>query len=390
MKSAAYHIIALLMLIVFQIGTAMADSSNSDKKSIEQRKAELERIKSELATKRAELKILERQEESQLAYLEGIDEELSLASRLISQIDRQAQALERSLKKSEAELNENLEEFSRRQELMRQRLVWIYKRARLFSLTNVLAAPDLNEAAGRYYFFQVMNKYDRQLIDRLKSVSDEIEAAKDALIQKIVAIRKLKEEKEAETEIIIRHRLKRKALLDQLRLQKSVQRQSIIDLTAAQENIEAILGVPRDETEGSIYVPIVEFASLKGSLPWPVDGKIARPYGRIVDSKFKTAVLNPGLDIKAKSGEPVSAVAAGRVSHMSWLRGYGSFIILDHGDDYYSLYAHLDEIVVETGQELEAGELLGKVGESGSISGPFLHFELRRGKEHMDPSQWLR
>ncbi len=380
----------LLLTAVFPVGVSLADKAGLDSKSIADRKAELERIKSELETKRAELKILERQEESLLEHLEAIDEELSLGARLIAKIDRQAKALEQSLEKNEAELNENLMEFSRRQELMRQRLIWIYKRVRLFSLPNILAAPDFREAAGRYYFFKVMNKYDRRLIDHLKSVSAEIEAGKDTLIQKIVAIRKLKEEKEAETEMMAKNRLIRKALIDRLRLQKTIQQQSIMDLTAAQEKIEALLGRSPDKAESRPYVPVIEFSSLKGKLPWPVEGKVIRSYGRVVDNKFKTAILNPGLDIGAALGKPVSAVAAGRVTHISWLRGYGSFIIIEHGADYYSLYAHLDEIVVETGQELDAGELLGSVGESGSIAGPFLHFELRRGKEHMDPRQWLK
>jgi len=382
--------VCLLLPAVFLTGVSLADKAGSDSKSIADRTAELERIKSELETKRAELRTLELQEESQLDYLEKIDEELSLGARLIAKIDRQAKALEQSLKKSEAELNENLEEFSRRQELMRQRLIWIYKRVRLFSLPNILAAPDFREAARRYYFFKIMNKYDRRLIDHLKSVSAEIEAGKDTLIQKIAAIRKLREEKEAETEMTARNRLIRKALIDRLRLQKTIQQQSIMDLTAAQEKVEAMLGQSHERGKIRPYVPVIEFSSLKGRLPWPVKGKVIRSYGRVVDSKFKTAILNPGLDIKAGLGEPVSAVAAGRVSHISWLRGYGSFIIIDHGADYYSLYAHLDEIVVETGQELDAGELLGNVGESGSISGSFLHFELRRGKEHMDPGQWLK
>ena len=86
----------------------------------------------------------------------------------------------------------------------------------------------------------------------------------------------------------------------------------------------------------------------------------------------------------------MSAASSGSVAYISWLRGYGSFIILDHGGGYYSLYARLDEIHVETNQFVAAGDNIGTVSEIGTFGEPALHFELRYGREQLDPVPWLR
>ena len=83
------------------------------------------------------------------------------------------------------------------------------------------------------------------------------------------------------------------------------------------------------------------------------------------------------------------AVAAGRVRYAGRFRGYGNVVILDHGADYFSVSAHLDRIDVALGEPVEAGGALGTVGETGSLEGPQLYFELRRGGEALDPSEWL-
>jgi septal ring factor EnvC (AmiA/AmiB activator) len=78
------------------------------------------------------------------------------------------------------------------------------------------------------------------------------------------------------------------------------------------------------------------------------------------------------------------------VAHIDWLRGYGQFIIVDHGRGYYTLYANLSDVLVETGEKVGGGELIGLVGDSGSLEGAKLHFEVRRERDQLNPAEWLR
>ena len=84
------------------------------------------------------------------------------------------------------------------------------------------------------------------------------------------------------------------------------------------------------------------------------------------------------------------AVADGRVVHAGWFRGYGNIVIVDHGDGYHTLVAHLGSMRTAVGEEVEAGAILGTVGDSGSLKGPMLYFEIREKQRPVDPAPWLR
>jgi len=127
----------------------------------------------------------------------------------------------------------------------------------------------------------------------------------------------------------------------------------------------------------------------RGNLIWPIQGKIVRSFGTTKD-KRGIKLTNPGIDIRGLSGSSVAAAAAGKIIYISWLRGYGQFIILDHGANYYTLYANLTDIYVETGDMIKAGEVIAEIGDLGSLEGSILHFELRLKKESLDPLEWLR
>jgi murein DD-endopeptidase MepM/ murein hydrolase activator NlpD len=110
----------------------------------------------------------------------------------------------------------------------------------------------------------------------------------------------------------------------------------------------------------------------------------------VVDAEYRTETFRKGVDFAVKRGEPVYAVAAGEVRFAGWFAGYGRMVILDHGDAYFTVSGHLDTLAVELGQQLAAGDVLGGAGETGSLTGPRLYFEIRRGAEALDPGEWLR
>jgi murein DD-endopeptidase MepM/ murein hydrolase activator NlpD len=131
------------------------------------------------------------------------------------------------------------------------------------------------------------------------------------------------------------------------------------------------------------------FAGLRGHLPLPVRGTITVGFGRVVDARFGTETVQSGLDIRAPAGATVRAVAPGRVAHAGWFKGYGNIVILDHGGGYHTLVAHLASMRAAVGEEVDAGAELGSVGDSGSLKGPYLYFELREHGRPVDPSPWL-
>ena len=113
-------------------------------------------------------------------------------------------------------------------------------------------------------------------------------------------------------------------------------------------------------------------------------------YGAQVNPRFGTKTFRNGIDIDAAEGTGITAVAAGQVLYTGWFRGYGNLIIVDHGGEYYTLYAHASNIRVAEGDEVKQGQAIGTVGDTGSLQGPRLYFEVRHGGRPQDPAQWLR
>src|SRR5271170_5369951 len=122
-----------------------------------------------------------------------------------------------------------------------------------------------------------------------------------------------------------------------------------------------------------------------GTFLWPVRGHVLENYGTGPDGTH-----NDGINIGAARGAPVQAADAGVVAYAgNELRGYGNLILIKHPNGWISAYAHCDLILVKTGQKVTRGQVIARVGSTGNVSEPQLHFELRRGKHPVDPRDYL-
>jgi septal ring factor EnvC (AmiA/AmiB activator) len=131
------------------------------------------------------------------------------------------------------------------------------------------------------------------------------------------------------------------------------------------------------------------FLARRGRLPLPAPGPISVGFGRVVNPKFNTVTVQNGIDVGAAAGAPVRAVAPGRVVHAGWFKGYGNLVIVDHGEGYHTLVAHLASMQTAMGEDVDAGDVLGTVGDSGSLKGAYLYFEIREKGRPVDPHPWL-
>jgi len=98
---------------------------------------------------------------------------------------------------------------------------------------------------------------------------------------------------------------------------------------------------------------------------------------------------NIGIEIEAPEGSPVQVVASGKITKITWQRGRGNIVIVSHYGGYYTVYTHLEEILVDLLEDVEPGQVIGSVGESGSLKGPVLHFEVWKGTTKLNPENWL-
>lgn len=132
-----------------------------------------------------------------------------------------------------------------------------------------------------------------------------------------------------------------------------------------------------------------DFHRLKGTLLPPTSADPAYAYGPRKQRHSVSYVRHTGLTYNVEEGTEVRATARGLVVYAAFFEGFGLVVILDHGGAYHSLYAHLSEVGVEVGDQIERGHALGKSGESGSLDGPKLYFELRHDGRPIDPEPWF-
>ncbi|MDR3321920.1 MAG: M23 family metallopeptidase, partial [Synergistaceae bacterium] len=126
-----------------------------------------------------------------------------------------------------------------------------------------------------------------------------------------------------------------------------------------------------------------------GRLAWPLRGAITSPYGSRIHPVFKTRTTHTGLDIDGNKGDPVRAAADGEILYTGWLRGYGQVVIIDHGGNLTTVYAHLSGIDTTENAKIKTGDKIGRVGSTGVATGNHLHFEVRVNGNTTDPLTYL-
>jgi len=254
----------------------------------------------------------------------------------------------------------------------------------------LFSASSLPELLSRSSTLRTLVTHDADLVARYRrdrlAVDDARREAAAATREVEVALVATKRESDR----LSLEQASKLQLLSGVRADRSQERALLIELETAARALEETLATlgqaPRRHNQA---MDGLGFDSLRGHLPAPVDAAIRSGFGRVVDARFQTETFRKGVDFDARLGDRVRASAMGEVRYAGWFRGYGRIAILDHGDKYFTVYGHLERVDVEVGEWVDAGRPIGVVGETGSLSGPSLYFEVRKGSEPLDPADWL-
>lgn len=176
--------------------------------------------------------------------------------------------------------------------------------------------------------------------------------------------------------------------LDTLMQDETRKKQLQAELAEEALQLERMLANLLGKTRSDAFEPVRSFLKMRGELPRPVEGSLAQAYGEQVHPRFKTRTTQTGVLVAAESGRPVQAVADGKVVFAETYQSYGPMVILDHGEGFYTLYQHLQGLLVTKGQVVRQSDTLGLVGET--LDGPRLGFEIRQQTKPQDPQKWLR
>lgn len=358
---------SILFLCLFFLSTNLSAQGRLDTKQ-----KELKKIKRKISLTTTKLKKKRQEEKTTLKKLQILQIKLKDLTKKRNRLTHSSRIAEREAEKIQMKRKELRTELEEVKQNLGLKLLMIYQWNRVCIFKDSICPPIIGS------LHQVAN-YDYQLIETHKTALDRLASVQKERDKNIIRIKNLQKKIAALQYKISIERRKEQRMLQQIKRDKAAHLRTVRRLKTSASQLEQLIKRLKAKSVTS------RSRIIKGKLDWPIGGKIIVPFGRYWDKDASTYLFNSGIEIRAPYGESFKAVARGKVIYADWLKGYGNLIILDHGGGYYTLYAHAISLYKSAGEWVKKGEVLGTVGDIGS-----LYFELRCHDKPINPFTWLK
>jgi len=378
---------------------AAGQPKRDDPLQAEQRK--LQQTQQQLKEEKERVTAARARETSLLAELEEIERRLAAKQHEVTRLETRIKRTQAEVQLFRGDISKLERQRAGQVNALAGRLRAMYRvHAQGGALPVILSGDDPVTRATAVRHLASLAALDARLIQEYRVTSERLADRKGREETQQRELASLHDEAKREQAEVDREVAKRRTILAKVRDERAYHERIVGELTEAAQRLEAFIRelqakqrrlakVP-PPPKGGIEAPTVGFGSLKGRLPWPTEGRIVTGFGAQVHPRFGTRTFRNGVDIEAAVGREVAAVHAGHIVYTGWFKGYGNLIIVDHGNEYYTLYAHIAEIEAREGEDVRQGQRIGTVGDTGSLAGPRLYFEVRYQGRPLDPEQWLR
>ena len=374
--------IAFLFIAALQSG---GDAATVDR--------DLEGIKKKIESERQGLSQVQRKEGSVLQLLGKIEAELERKTRQLRQANNKLDSIEAEMRNEEAEAERIHASISARRERLQERAVALYRWHRSGSPFIILNGNvSFAGLLQRTRYLQTTVLFDSDLIEKLREEAQAQENLKTRLAQRKEELDGQRQVLAEAAESVRQEAGKKREMLASLKQEKETRVRALKELEQAALRLQKMLDDLSKQAIGKPpeFPPGTGMGTMRGKLNWPVKGELKSEFGKARHREFAAEVFRNGIDIEASAGEEIKAVERGRVVYADRFAGYGKTVIVDHGERYYTIYAHLSEILKKNGDGVKRGETLGLVGDSDSLSGAGLYFEMRKDGRSIDPVPWFR
>ena len=390
-----------LTFSLFILLSVISGQTEKIEKDIQFHNSELDHLRKEIADYERKIKNTSDREKSEIERLNEIDEEISLVRNLIYRLRREEKIKEKSITQAEVTIEKKESEHTSLVNRYAKRVTHTYKKGRLSDLEKLLDAKSWRQAVYRAKYIKIISEHDRSLADEIRRNLVEIETKRTVMERELIDIRKIDEEKLSRKKWLEQRRRVRNKELGNLKRDRQKMSVALNQRKKAAQQMESIISHLERERVARIaelerrrkemeLLGSVPFKELKGKLPWPIEGKVISRFGTYLNPNLKTVTENTGIDIHGSEGTEVRSIYDGIVTTVTYIRGNGNTVILDHGDGFYSVYTHVMDVEVEENSYVNARDIIAHVGDSGSLEGTKLHFEIWGNKDKLNPELWLK
>ncbi len=361
--------------------------------SVDRLREEADALQLNLRGQETDLERIERRREDILTALDRTNQMLQRHQRLSAALDADLEELDQKIESTRMAMEDLARRIRTLKIYLSRRLVALYKINRMGTLHLLAPADSVGEVLQRKTALERILDHDERTRQTMATQYADLQELQEQLIRHQEDKRVRLAEYEQQAAAVLRERSRREALLARIRDQQEVQRAAIEALKEAARELEREIQALSRQAEGrALRRPASSqpLAASKGLLIFPVKGKIQNSYGPYRLPRLNIQAFRNGVDIAAERGEPVRSVHAGTVLYASWFRAYGNIVVIDHGDHYYTVYAHLEDVFKSVDNRVEAGDVIATVGDSGAMGATGLYFEIRHYDRPLDPLEWLK
>ena len=373
--------LAACLFMSLASGQESPPQPGEESRKLERVRQEMDRLQSILEKTRTDTK-------SVLGELQRMDLELALHRRQILFLGGELRRCRSDIEQASPNLEESRRRLDTSREELASRIRAMYRRGPLQFERVLLATGDPAEVVSAYRMASRAALSDQARIGQYRVYESQWRQALGDLEERKSALTQLRSQEMARRGELEELREERSRMLSGLRKEASDQESALAEMAETQKALERLV---QALTEGGSVGPDLKvgFERFRGLLLWPVPGKILVGFGAQRNARFETLVPHPGLDLSVTEGEPIRAVYEGVVAFSDWFKGYGNLIVLEHGDGYMSVYAHASDRLVSTGDHVSGGQVIARAGDTGSLDGPKLYFEIIKDGKPENPVGWL-
>ncbi len=376
----------------------------------EKEKARLDTLREQRATLERKLEESEQSRTESANRLRETEQAISAVGRKLRDLGDVRAAAQQELGERERELGQLERQQQARQAQLARLLRHQFRTRETDALSVLLAGSDPNMAARDRHFLALLSQAKAELIASLRRDAGQIRLVSETVRARGEKLDELARHEEAERTVLRQRQQERQIVLSKIAAQIKTTQREIETLKQNEQRLAQLIdslgkrrakkqSAPPPQTAGktsktSVAEPLHadgDFARLRGKLPRPIDGSVAARFGSKRDDGQS---IWKGLFFRAAEGASVKAVAAGMVVFADWLRGYGNLIIIDHDDDFLSVYGNNQTLLADVGQKVGAGGTVGTagtgIGTGGEQVESGLYFELRHRGQAFDPGKWLK
>lgn len=342
----------------------------------------------EVKDKKEQVEQIKEEQKDLLVQIEELGAQINKLQSEINSLNSQISDCDAQITVKEDEIEQKQEDMEHQDQLLKERVVAIYKAGKVSMLDVFLGSDSLSDFLSKYNALSKIAEYDNALLEKIKLQKEEIED-----------LMKLLEEKKAQLAIDKKEVQTKSTALSS---SKSTLTKKNSELESNKKALNASIDKILDES-AKISAEILKLQGngsyTGGEMAWPLPGftKITSPYGMRLHPTLKVYKLHTGVDIAGLNssgvncyGKPIVAANTGKVIQAYYNTAYGNMIIIDHGGGISTLYGHASKLLVKVGDVVTRGQKIAQAGSTGYSTGPHLHFEVRIDGKTTDPLPYIK